>query len=656
MSQESDFLHLLSGELSEEDRLYSLCTQIENIVSSYDDIWDALAEMVQNAVDAVLARAETELAAPAGQINVHVDAALNRISVTDNGLGVAQEDFVSVFRPNYSVKRRLGHKSARGEKGAGVVFLQFGHDVFEFQTRRPDFQATYRLDAGNAWFKNTLNVVQSDVSWSEKLATLPTDPHTIQDAVDATVPCPGSRVSVDLGPGSNLPQLSRYFSDPANCLRRLEHVVRTRTALGMFAPDGDLSLSESPAARQLLFDLHVTLPNGSAETKTGLAPGFDYPHLEASRKGRANSLMTAPVNGSELLYEFFDFKWIKKYLTLSPQLVAVAQKYDLQGYFSYAYNNPFYEELIGDALGVDPSTADGEQLMYELQQVNGGFHIAVREYPNGRRHAFLHRGGSEDKSRTYCLFNFRGGYKPDYGRKNIAEEVRPLILELCKQLMSWTTRKERKERLRTGKGATPHGAQDLEAARKKLKVDATALSSVGPLIVGAAAPSDWEREPRSETEVIAAFMKLILDGRLPGMTLFGTHDSTMLDGLFSYHLDADPVFAYNKSTCPLGVVFIEGQEKHLDQGWLEFKYSSDLLCGDINKKAGEPGKKWFSLIDLLVCEKVDDAVEGFEFIAVEEATVPERRFFGVTHLMRSSSNNEHVIQVIELGGLRGPKA
>src|SRR4051794_17326745 len=117
---DQSLLDVLGREnLDDEERLYGLCLAIENIVTSYDDQLDAFAETMQNSVDAVIQRwdeSDDAMRAYTPRITVHIDVSSRTLCVTDNGCAVARENFTDVFRPNFSLKRRLRQMHARGEK------------------------------------------------------------------------------------------------------------------------------------------------------------------------------------------------------------------------------------------------------------------------------------------------------------------------------------------------------------------------------------------------------------------------------------------------------------------------------------------------------------------------------------------------------------
>jgi hypothetical protein len=646
------FLEVLTqSEEGDELRLLLLCTQIENIVRSYDDRLDAFAELIQNAADAVIQRWE-QAGEYAPVIQVHVDCATQRLTVLDNGVGVSEDNFYRVFQPNFSLKRQLRHQHARGEKGAGVVFLQFGHGAYGFSTKVAGFQRTFNVANGERWFEDTLTILQrDDLTWDEKQELLPADPHTETEAISTALDEleQGTESHVEFTGRPSHPHIDQIFADPSTALKRLEALCRTRTALGYFRPPTDTDLH--PCLLALRFDARITYPDGTVSDPATFDTGFQFPHAVAARRGRHTSTMVNPSQQSELLYEFFDAGFLSQAL---PDLLsdnshsALVHKFSLRGYFSYAYNNTFYEDLARTDLGLPQ---DDPELEYELVQTNAGFQIAVRDFPNGRRHSFLHRSGAEDKSRTYILLDFSGPYKPDYGRKNVADEVRPLVIQLCKDLIAWSTKSDRKSKLRRGRGQAPHQATEREAAQRVLERDTTDQHGIGPWLDARESPAHWNRPCRSEAEVLAQFTQFVADGRLPGFRLYEL-SARMLDMMFDFRMDPGAGYVFDGGQRPLGLRFPDNEPRKYDGDWAEFKITSDMLCDDIAKAPGTQGKKYFTMINLLVCETVDDAVDGYIVDEIDADNVVERRYFGVTHLLRSEANQEHVIQVIELAALR----
>ncbi|MBA3842811.1 MAG: hypothetical protein H0X39_09380 [Actinobacteria bacterium] len=467
----------------------------------------------------------------------------------------------------------------------------------------------------------------------------------------------GSQVTVTFGDGSSQPDVRSLFDSPEHGLDRLEYICRTRTALGYFRPP-DLG-GIHPALLSLRVEFIITFSDGERVERIlpegERHPGFLFPHEMARRRGSFNSQFTDPRPNSELLYGFFDAAFFAAHLPdvwANHSYRALIERFALTGYFSYGYRNTYYEDITGALLGLAEEGGIDEAFpQIDLIQVNGGFQIAVREYPNGRRHSFLHRSGAEDKSRTFVIFNFRGDYKPDYGRKNIADEVRPLVLDVSKALIQWATRSPRKGNLVTGEEATPYGATGIDEARETLADDAERFALGGAWLDATIDPPERLRVSKAEAEVVSEFVSYVASGHLPGFRIYGL-SSRMLDSMFDYHLELAEQYVYDETGRPLGLIFIEGRDRHYERQWLEFKPSTDMLVADIAADAGSAAKKWFTTISLLVCENVDDALDGYTIDAITADNTNERKYFGVTHILRSHANQDHAVQVIALSSLR----
>ena len=634
------------GQASEIDDLYQLINTISNINSSYDDPFDAFPELVQNACDAVEERFDNDPDDYTPTITVLINVPNRRLEVVDNGTGIAWGDRRAAVKPNYSLKRRLGQKSSRGEKGAALTFLQFGHHDFGLQTATENEAWVYTLSGGKDWFQTTSALLESSGDSLDMTAVPKADHELKQISLTENTP-QGTRASVIFEDDRLLALLTAVEAD---ALKRLEYVLRTRTGIGFFVPGGDRT-KLAPWQASLQVNVELVLPEGTT-VRDSLETGFYFPHEQAAAAGaRKTGLITGKSKSNELLYEFFDIDWIKKYLDKGvgkdQRHLEMLAKYAVTGYVSYSHQNNWYEEVSAKLLHL-PENADASDQSMNLVQVNGGFLVAVKDFPTGRRKSFLHRSGAEHKSRTFVLLNFSGDYKPDYGRKNLSADVHPLVLELCKELISFAS--ARRELLYRGTGQSTHSAKNRAEAEEALKADADRLKSNGILINSNDA--GLKRAPASEVEVVAELLRLVALGHLPGFSIYGFLARGMLDGYFDYALPVDLSFTFASATKALGVSFAEGKPISYTGQWMEFKVKSDSLVDDFKKNAGVPGKKYFALVNLLVCESVDDATDDYELIEVTEDNFDERKFFGVTHLLRSTHDSEHAVQVISLRHLR----
>jgi molecular chaperone HtpG len=118
---------------------------IRNIVDSYHHDWDVLAELCQNAVDAI-----REKDSPTGTIQVRFDRKKRAITVTDTGVGMTREKAARALAPNVTFKR--GQPKLIGEKGLGLTFCAFRANRIELETSTGDgFVHTAVFEGGRDW-------------------------------------------------------------------------------------------------------------------------------------------------------------------------------------------------------------------------------------------------------------------------------------------------------------------------------------------------------------------------------------------------------------------------------------------------------------------------------------------------------------------------
>jgi hypothetical protein len=655
--KEKNLVEFLSSnnEDNKENKYFDLCLQIDNILSSYDDEFDAFSELVQNSMDAVAYKYETH-SDYKPEIVVTVNCEKNTLSVLDNGCGVEGSDFSIAMRPNASLKRRLNHKNTRGEKGAALVFLQFGHHGFEFHSKTVQSEKSYKVADGRQWFIKTLDVLE-DQSLSFDQKQFPNETFVLSNTITQQLSTyeTGTFVEVTFGDGCQLKKLESIF-DGDKPLRKLEYILRTRTAIGYY-----YQRNKDAFQQDLTIKIKIIKNNGEklSENPLKIETGFLFPNELAQKKGSIISKMTDLKKNSELIYEFITNDFIdnhfSEFLNSNKEFKHLISKYSVNGYFSYAYKNDFYEKISSEYMGINNTQNNTMQLI----QINGGLKIFVKEFPNGRIHSFLHRSGAEHKSRTFVLLNFGGKYKPDYGRKNISDEVRKFVLKFCQELINFATRKERRTHLINGPGKgresvrTQKDAEQLlleETKKLKEKCEVWVKSNEEPITTKY---KPFLREPVYEDEVILEFIWLLQNGFLSGYKIYGLPSVYQLDALFDYHLVKEDKYIYHPENNPNGLNFpIDRRELSYENQWIEFKISSDRLIDDFNKESGESGKKYFGLIHLLICFEVDDSTDNYEIEMVDDHNKQDQAFYGVTHYLKSIDDQTHVIQVIELKTLR----
>lgn len=129
--------------------------EIENILSSYVGWYDPFCELIQNALDAVEARVANEKAAGTAdsykpKIDIYIDLDDNSLTVTDNGIGLDQDQFKLFLAPSLSFKSG----NMRGHKGVGATYLAYGFNYMRISSKAPGFEVSGRIVGARNWVKN----------------------------------------------------------------------------------------------------------------------------------------------------------------------------------------------------------------------------------------------------------------------------------------------------------------------------------------------------------------------------------------------------------------------------------------------------------------------------------------------------------------------
>lgn len=118
--------------------------QIKGVLESYSHEWDILAELSQNAVDAVVRANPTR-----GHIVFDINAQHRTIEIRDNGAGIDPSDLLRLLRPFGSDKG--GQINQIGQKGVGLTFVLFSTVSFELETHSDKGSASAKVHSARSW-------------------------------------------------------------------------------------------------------------------------------------------------------------------------------------------------------------------------------------------------------------------------------------------------------------------------------------------------------------------------------------------------------------------------------------------------------------------------------------------------------------------------
>jgi hypothetical protein len=641
-----------------EDRLAAIHyarNRVKNIVESYHGRFDALAEGVQNAMDAIEARwkewdGESPLdeATPVDErptlhIRIHCDT--NLIEFVDNGIGIPQTDVVESLIPNVSPKG-VSAEATRGHKGVGTTFLAYGHNRFTIQTKHYKSGTTsdvaYSVTDGIDWVNGTA------------ADSAPLFRRTDLAAADLAHWGSGTYIAIVAGPNTTMGNVRVQY----NKFEHWDLILKTFTAVGYVslptsatdAPSWlvhlnvELTLSGVAGARTAPINAKFPYPHELAKTKDVRELQWLQNHPSHEREFRLIYVDRSHAQLADLLQE--DLETLKASNEEDAErLTELFERYEIGVYASVAYENTFYDELNRTYLAEDAKIGVNSNL-------NGGVLICSVHMPIGELHT--HRRGGirpELKRRFFLLVHFNDRYSPDIGRKTIPRHDERLVAWIEDAIRTLLERqavrliKDKSEATRGGADYQQVKEELAQAVKKLGDRAATSLITRHKLVVPFVA--------EHEDEVIMNFAGLIADRSLPGYLLLGAPgNATRYDGLFSFSASA-PDNATSTGV-PLGIEakrFNKDGTYRLTNRWLEFKRNLEDLLSNFDAEDGSPSKKYFDLLDLAVVWSATPGPSGqYEIGTYDADNWSDRSFYGATHYVTTTGSN-HRVDVIEVPSL-----
>jgi len=178
---------------------------VRDIFAMYHHSWDVIGEGIQNAVDAVLKKAEEASSGYVPSVKMTYNARTKDILIEDNGNGIASDSVRAVAAPHFSMKNPL--EANRGEFGIGLTLIAFSSNSFKLESVYKDRKAQLEIKNGYSW--------AMDENGQEELA-----------------------ISYDSQEVTNLQSYTKITAKPVRfppyTLSQLEYILRRYTAIGDF--------------------------------------------------------------------------------------------------------------------------------------------------------------------------------------------------------------------------------------------------------------------------------------------------------------------------------------------------------------------------------------------------------------------------------------
>lgn len=602
---------------------------IRGILESYNGNYDALAEAIQNAMDALEDAAIHELPGPY-VLDITIDLKDNAITVFDTGIGMTQDQVCEAFAPSATfkedstiVKKRGDKYPYRGYKGVGMTFLAYGTDDIRIQSRQNGTLIRGRMRFGRQWVEGK----QADPPMLEiDSEPTPLDTHKRETCV-----------RVQFGSETRPSSLSQLGSG----IDIWEAIVRTRTAAGEI-------LLGMESAVPIKVHLKVVDRDGlKAENSIGAV--FYYPHLVKRNPefrfldiGKYHKdhpgLVDHPAEAlrQDAVYMEWDTTEIisaigkEKVKDLDAELAAFTPRL----YAFRPYQAPVWSDINKCATQQVKTHYFGPGLVIGLTRQRLAENFPVK----ASRSELLAQN-------IFVLVHFDKA-RPDQGRKTLQSRVMELAQAAADAAIQF---------LLTQTGLLKPAGEKTTAAQREVErnhedwVDnVKGHQRANPLLIP---PVSYTSIPITEQDVVGLFHQFTALGVFPGLKVLATSGQHTYDcyGQFECKEGIDRLRYNAIDDNPLGLssdVLAPGDKDFLTRGLtIEFKNNLEGLTAEIDDLAR---RKAFRHIDIAVCwSYIEGKQRSYTLEPITEANLHERRYPGVTHVLRKD-NEGHVIQVVLL--------
>lgn len=597
--------------------LGALRREISNILSSYVGWYDPFCELIQNALDAVEARAAAEAAAGTGKdykphISILIDVDDNSLTVSDNGIGLDKEKFEQFLAPNFSFKSG----NTRGHKGVGATYVAYGFNYMRVTTKVPGFEASGRIINARNWLK-------ADTSG--------TNPKVEPDSSNLTDEKfynfdRGVSITVRFDATTHPKQLSWLQATTASTWQK---ILNIKTGLGSVKPDDSLKVTITAISKS------------KSTTVEQIGTKYPWLHESAAKKASFNSLIKAqddlykkfgPGRKMPDKYSNLDFiyeTWNAEQLlalcggALDEEEKEILKKYTPTTSVEFGYTAKLWTKF-------------NEDLGLRTKVLSSGIQLAANNMPQGETMLVPLTRNIGRQHQVHFLIHF-DNYTPDLGRKGFHRELTDFSKSIARHIVETHLSKMR-YLLKANTGTSPDLVRELaiddwktamltheseqplklESKHFFLPVERVSITSV----------------PTREQDVIALFNQLIAGGVIRGLNMMSTNERFTYDGLFKISFDLSPeLYIYNKDDNPLGVPEDTANAlngKVTAPRILEYKFSLDGLVEEFESQdknikdidlcvawsTGELYKEKYGIVSLLIPENAD-----------------QRQYHGITHVL-----------------------
>lgn len=616
--------------------MLSIQREINNILNSYVGWFDPLCELIQNALDSVEKRMKIEDQLYEPRLNIVIDIKDNKISVTDNGVGFQEEEYVKFLAPNFSFK----NGKTRGHKGVGATYLAYGFNYIQIATKSSDFEAVGVMRNARKWL--------SDEAPSGNPKVEPDS----NPVVDSTFSDIDRGVSVTIKYDSTTYPRDLSWIGITQAKEWLD-MLRVKTGLGAICDNEKISINVK------VIDKNGKITN---ENKKGIeylsisefvSKSQNYTTIqnkmsELFDKNGPQFRMPTKLSNLEAIYDKWEYTKILSMLKFDEEQKQLIEEYRPTLIFFYVYSTNVWNK-INDKIGI----RKGLNVLY------GGIQIAANNMPQGELIQIPLNKNIGRQNQAHIVLHFEK-CSADLGRKGFKKEITDLAKDISRKLLDGPLMKTR-QCFKKNTGAAPDLIREKKVSEWKEQMVEHEKNH----------PLQLENDnffkplhrisitsmPTREQDVIALFNQLIAGGVIRGIRIMATNERSTYDGLYRIVIE-EPTenHIYDKEKNPLGIdeEIVERFKENSEDGFvsepnvLEYKFSLDGLVEDV-----ENGLKNTNDIGLVVAWEAGELYKRNYYIEslLLEENISLRSYHGVTHRLRDISTSEYVSELILLKDL-----
>lgn len=621
---------------SEEVVIMSIKREISNILNSYVGWFDPFCELIQNALDAVERRVELESSNYQPKINIVISIKGNYIAVTDNGIGLEEDQYIKFLAPNFSFKSG----ETRGHKGVGATYLAYGFNYMQIATKSDDFIAIGVIKNARKWLSDESPAGNPKVEPDENEAM---DPFfkDIDRGVSICVKYDNLTYPKEL-PWISIDKAENWLS-----------ILRIQTGLGAIKGNEKIYVSVNVIDRNgkqteanmqgiKYIDINEFVAKSKSYTE------IQHKLNELYQKHGTEFRIPARYSNLEAIYDLWNYEKILEMLNFSDEKKELVDKYKPSLLFFNVYSVNVWSK-INDKLGI----RKGVNALY------GGIQIAANNMPQGELIQIPLNKNIGRQNQAHIVIHFEN-CSADLGRKGFKKEISDLAKDISRRLMDGPLMKTKKC-FKKNTGAAPDLLREKKIAEWKEEMEIHEqeypLQLINDNFFKPLNKISITSLPTREQDVIALFNQLIAGGVIRGIRIMSTNERSTYDSLYKIVIE-EPIenHIYDKRKNPLGIdeEIVKELIDSNPNGFiskpsvLEYKYSLDGLIEDV-----EDGTKNTNDIGLVVAwdtGKLYHRNYYIESLLIED-NVGLRQYHGVTHRLRDISTNEYIAEMILLKDL-----